>query len=112
MLFGLRNVSSSTTHDVTVRLDPPQVAVLSTFHYINHGGSEFVVYRATPADVESGVRVGNIEYRGYPASGIGITTAMSGASRMSRLFRASAPPIRSRASYTDVPFMTESGRAR
>jgi murein DD-endopeptidase MepM/ murein hydrolase activator NlpD len=74
VLFGLRHVSSSTSHDVTVRLDPPQVAVLSTFHYINHGGSEFVVYRATPADVESGVRVGNIEYRGYPASGIGITS--------------------------------------
>jgi len=74
VLFGLRNVSSSATHDVTVRLDPPQVAVLSTFHYVNHGGSEFVVYRATPADVESGVRVGNIEYRGYPASGIGITS--------------------------------------
>ncbi|HZM92792.1 MAG TPA: M23 family metallopeptidase [Vicinamibacterales bacterium] len=74
VFFGLRNVSSSTTHDVTVRLDPPQVTVLSTFHYINHGGSEFVVYRAAPADVESGVRVGNIEYRGYPASGIGLTS--------------------------------------
>jgi murein DD-endopeptidase MepM/ murein hydrolase activator NlpD len=74
VLFGLRNVSSSATHDVTVRLDPPQVAVLSTFHYVNHGGSEFVVYRATPADVESGVRVGNIEYRGYPASAVGITS--------------------------------------
>ena len=68
VLFGLRNVSSTTTHDVTVRLEPPQVAVLSTFHYVNHGGSEFVVYRATPADVESGVRVGNIEYPGFPAS--------------------------------------------
>ena len=74
VFFGLRNVSSSTTHDVTVRLDPPQVTVLSTFHYINHGGSEFVVYRAAPADVESGVRVGNIDYRGYPASGIGLTS--------------------------------------
>ena len=74
VLFGLRNVSSSATHDVTVRLDPPQVAVLSTFHYVNHGGSEFVVYRATPADVESGVRVGNIEYRGYPGSAVGITS--------------------------------------
>src|SRR4030095_8280366 len=74
VLFGLRKVSSSTTHDVTVRLDPPQVAVLSTFHYINHGGSEFAVYRATPADVESGVRVGNIEYRGFPATAVGITS--------------------------------------
>ncbi len=74
VLFGLRNVSSTTTHDVTVRLDPPQVSVLSAFHYINHGGSEFVVYRATPADVESGVRVGNIEYPGFPASAAGITS--------------------------------------
>jgi len=74
VLFGLRNVSSTTIHDVTVRLEPPQVGVLSTFHYINHGGSEFVVYRATPADVESGVRVGNIEYTGFPASAVGITS--------------------------------------
>ncbi len=74
VLFGLRNVSSTTTHDVTVRLEPPQVGVLSTFHYIHHGGSEFVVYRATPADVESGVRVGNIEYTGFPASAVGITS--------------------------------------
>jgi len=74
VLFGLRNVSSTTTHDVTVRLEPPVVAVLSTFHYVNHGGSEFVVYRATPADVESGVRVGNIEYKGFPATAVGITS--------------------------------------
>lgn len=74
VLFGLRQVSSNASHDVTVRLTPPQVSVLSTFHYINHGGSEFVVYRATPEDVQSGVRVGNIDYPGYPASGVGITS--------------------------------------
>jgi len=28
-----------------------------------------VVYRATPADIESGVQVGDLQYRGYPASG-------------------------------------------
>ena len=84
VLFGLRNVSSTTTHDVTVRLEPPQVAVLSTFHYINHGGSEFVVYRATPADVESGVRVGNIEYPGFPASAVGITSDPGSARRVLR----------------------------
>jgi murein DD-endopeptidase MepM/ murein hydrolase activator NlpD len=49
------------------------VAVLSTFHYINHGGAEFVVYRATPPDVESGVKVGDETYPGFPASGAGIT---------------------------------------
>ena len=42
---------------------------LSTKHYVNHGGSEMVVYRATPPDVASGVRVGEIEYPGFPAPG-------------------------------------------
>ena len=74
VLYGLRDVSSTTAQDVTVRLDPPQVSVLSTFHYVNHGGSEFVIYRVTPPDVDSGVRVGDVEYRGYPATGVGITT--------------------------------------
>src|SRR5215216_122919 len=73
VIFGLREAESSLTRDVQVRLQPPQVAVLSQFHYINHGGSEFVVYRATPDDVVSGVRVGDKEYRGFPASGAGIT---------------------------------------
>ena len=72
VLYGLREVSTVTTRDVQVRLEPPQVAVLSTFHYVNHGGSEFVVYRATPEDVVSGVRVGDHEYIGYPAKGAGI----------------------------------------
>jgi len=74
VLYGLRQVESTATRDVEVRLDPPRASVVSTFHYINHGGSEFVVYRVTPDDVESGVRVGNIEYPGYPARGAGITS--------------------------------------
>jgi len=49
--------------------------VLSTKHYVNHGGSEFVVYKATPADVTSGVRVGDIEYPGFPVSGARVTSA-------------------------------------
>jgi hypothetical protein len=32
------------------------------------------VYRATPEDVASGVRVGTIEYPGFPAKGVGITS--------------------------------------
>lgn len=72
VVYGLRHAESTATRDVQVRLQPPQVAVLSQFHFINEGGSEFVVYRATPTDVESGVRVGDKEYRGYPASGAGI----------------------------------------
>jgi murein DD-endopeptidase MepM/ murein hydrolase activator NlpD len=72
VLFGLREARSEVVRDVVVRLEPPRVAVLSTFHYINHGGSEFVVYRAEPADVQSGVRVGDKEYPGFPATGAGI----------------------------------------
>jgi hypothetical protein len=72
VLFGLRELESTARHDVQVRLEPPRVAVMSTFHYINHGGSEFVVYRATPEDVQSGVKVGEIEYPGYPAKAAGI----------------------------------------
>jgi murein DD-endopeptidase MepM/ murein hydrolase activator NlpD len=73
--LNLRTLSSTASKDFQVRLEPPRVAVLSTHHYINHGGSEMVVYRATPADVESGVRVGDVEYVGYPASGAGIAGA-------------------------------------
>ena len=70
VLFGLRTVERTVSKTVQVRLEPPTVSILSTKHYINLGGSEMVVYRATPADVESGVRVGNIDYPGYPASGL------------------------------------------
>jgi murein DD-endopeptidase MepM/ murein hydrolase activator NlpD len=74
VLFGLREASASATRDIEVRLTPPQIAVLSSFHYINHGGSEAVIYRVTPPDSESGVRVGDYEYPGYPAAGAGIAT--------------------------------------
>ena len=72
VLYGLRQAESEIARDVEVRLDPPRIAVLSTFHFINHGGAEFVVYRATPADVESGVRVGDRTYPGFPAEGAGV----------------------------------------
>jgi murein DD-endopeptidase MepM/ murein hydrolase activator NlpD len=71
---ALRDAETLVTRDLQVRLEPPTVAVLSTFHYINLGGSEFVVYRAAPEDVVSGVRVGDKEYLGYPARGAGIAS--------------------------------------
>jgi murein DD-endopeptidase MepM/ murein hydrolase activator NlpD len=75
VLFGYRHVQSTATHDFDVRLTPPALAALSTFHYINLGGSEMVVYRVTPANAASGVRVGDYEYPGFPASGAGIANA-------------------------------------
>ena len=73
--LNLRERSASASKDVQVQLDPPRIAVLSTHHYVNHGGAEMIVYRATPPDVQSGVRVGDVEYLGFPAAGMGITNA-------------------------------------
>jgi murein DD-endopeptidase MepM/ murein hydrolase activator NlpD len=73
--LNLRQLSATATKDVQIRLEPPRIAVVSTHHYVNHGGSEMLVYRATPPDVQSGVRVGDLEYAGFPASGAGVSGA-------------------------------------
>src|SRR5215472_1071555 len=64
--LNLRTLTTTATKDIEVRLEPPRIAVLSTHHYVNHGGSEMVVYRATPPDVASGVRVDDREFPGFP----------------------------------------------
>jgi hypothetical protein len=71
----IRDITTTASKQFDVRLEPPRIAVLSTTHYVNQGGSELVVYRATPADVDSGVRVGELEYRGFPASGAAVPGA-------------------------------------
>ena len=73
VLRKLRHVSSSASREVQVRLDPPRVGVVSTHHYVNLGGSEFIVYRVAPPDVESGVRVGGLTYPGFPGTAAGLT---------------------------------------
>ena len=70
VLFGLREASATVAADVEVRLQPPRLAAISTFHYVNHGGAELVVYTVSPPDAESGVRVGDNLYPGYAASGL------------------------------------------
>jgi murein DD-endopeptidase MepM/ murein hydrolase activator NlpD len=72
VLYGIRTNSNTVVKDVQVRLERPRVAVVSTHHFINHGGAEVVVYRATPEDVTSGVVVGDVEYPGYPLSGANV----------------------------------------
>ena len=74
-LFGLRTWEASVTADLAVRLDPPRVSPVSTHHYVNLGGSEMIVYRASPPDVRSGVQVGDMVYPGFPASAAGVTGA-------------------------------------
>ena len=72
-LYGLRTLSASHAHPLRVRLEQPRVAVLSMHHYINHAGSERVIFRATPNDVTSGVRVGERTYQAYPGTAVGIS---------------------------------------
>lgn len=74
VLFGYREAESEASHGFEVDLQPPRISVASAFHYINHGGAELIVYRVTPSDAVSGVRVGDEEYRGFPATGAGIET--------------------------------------
>jgi murein DD-endopeptidase MepM/ murein hydrolase activator NlpD len=69
VLRGIRTVETTVSHDVQVRLERPRVSVISSHHYVNLGGTEMVLYRVSPADVQSGVVVGDIEYPGYPATG-------------------------------------------
>ena len=76
VLFGLREASSEAAVEVEVRLDPPRLSPLSRFHYVNHGGAEFIVYRVSPADAESGVEVGDRFYPGYDAAGVGNKTLL------------------------------------
>jgi murein DD-endopeptidase MepM/ murein hydrolase activator NlpD len=73
VLFGLRTVTAHATRDLMVRLDPPRVSVVSVHHFINLGGAEFVVLRATPEDVEAGVQVGDARYHLHPGSAVGLT---------------------------------------
>jgi murein DD-endopeptidase MepM/ murein hydrolase activator NlpD len=75
VLYGIRDVETTVARDLQVRFDPPRLAVLSTHHFVNHGGAEMVVYRVTPPEAQSGVRVGSARYPGYPASGAGVAGA-------------------------------------
>ena len=74
VLRGLRHLTSRATTNVQLRFDPPRVAVVSTKHYINLGGSEMIVYRVTPPDVHSGVKVGELTYPGFAAAGAGLSS--------------------------------------
>ena len=68
--FGrIKTKTADAEKDLEVRLRPPRVQVLSTHHFINQGGAEAVVYRVEPANVPSGVIVGDRRFPGYPAAG-------------------------------------------
>lgn len=52
-----------------VRLAPPTLAVLSSFHYAAQGGSEAVVYRVGEGAVRDGVQSGDWWFPGFPMPG-------------------------------------------
>jgi len=52
-----------------VRLAPPTLQIASTFHYINQGGCETVVYRVGEGTVRDGVRSGDWWFPGFPMPG-------------------------------------------
>ena len=65
VFYGLRHVASSAGTNIQLRFDPPRIAVISTKHYINLGGSEMIVYRVTPTRVRY-MREWALEYHEVP----------------------------------------------
>lgn len=72
VMYGLRQAETQAARDLDVRLEPPRVGVLSLHHFVNHGGAEFVVFRATPSDVTAGVKVADLTYPAFPGTSVGI----------------------------------------
>src|SRR5436189_395331 len=70
--YALRHFLNGNRTDVTkdfvFRIQPPRLEVISGQHYINQGGSEFVVYRVSDDAEVSGVQVGPHFFPGFPAN--------------------------------------------
>ena len=55
--------------DLPVRLAPPDLAVLSTQHYVTQGGCEVVVYRVGESAIRDGVKAGDWWFPGFRLPG-------------------------------------------
>ncbi len=55
------------SHRMLVDTIPPSVHDLSPVNYVNMGGTGLAVYQASPDTIESGVMVGDLLFKGYPA---------------------------------------------
>ena len=62
-----RGGRSEEVLELPVRFAPPQVAVLTTQHYINQGGCDMAVFKVSPGTTESGVQVGANFFPSFPA---------------------------------------------
>lgn len=54
-------------HKMMVDTIPPAVRPISRMHYVYVGGSGLVIYQASSDTVESGMQVGDLFFKGYPA---------------------------------------------
>ncbi len=52
-----------------VRLAPPSLQIASSFHYVNQGGCEVVVYRVSDGAVRDGVQSGDRFFPSFPLPG-------------------------------------------
>ncbi|MFL6197036.1 MAG: M23 family metallopeptidase [Thermoanaerobaculia bacterium] len=52
-----------------VRLAPPTIQIVSSFHYVNQGGSELVVYRVGEGALRDGVQSYDWFFPGFPVPG-------------------------------------------
>jgi hypothetical protein len=55
--------------ETTIDTVPPSVRAISGLHYVNQGGTGFIVYQTSSDTFESGVSVGSELYRGFPHTG-------------------------------------------
>lgn len=53
--------------DIIIDTKPPTLGIISTEHYINHGGSGLVIYQTSDDSVSSGVKIGENTFPGYKA---------------------------------------------
>lgn len=51
--------------EVTIDTRPPEVTILSKFHYLNQGGTGLVVYQLSEPVFKTGVYVGDVFFPGY-----------------------------------------------
>ena len=65
----LRAATDTIAVDTNVVLRPPSVTTDGFQHYINQGGSEFVLLTPTGSWQEAGVRVGSATFRSFPQPG-------------------------------------------
>lgn len=57
--------------EVSIDSIPPRIALLTTAHNINPGGTCLAVYRLSKTVLKSGVKCGELFYPGYPTQGKG-----------------------------------------